>query len=245
MYVVARRLGALSVAAALTLSLTCCSDMRAGRMPAGGEPNGIEDLQPGQILLRASEAMADLSDVTFEGQGPVDLGGGLELVTMRVLVTRAGTCETEIRSETNGRFTVRLVGRTQYLRGDVRSLVNLADVDGSRAREVAGKWLAQPAPEQYADGCDLAAAVPMPQDSGYCETGSAGEVGGVPTVELRCQPTIDLTVLHISTVGDPLVLRIAGTTMQGTFDLRMTDHGSGVKVTEPPPAQVIGAGEYA
>lgn len=232
-----RKAGRLPAALAVALSLVGCSEGASDKP----EPNGIEDLKAAAAIKQSAKASRGLRDAVYEGTGGFRFETGLTRVHVRALVTKKGACEMVMTSKKTGRMTVRLVGATSYVRGDVKTWTAGFGVPQANARLLSGKWFSAPVTKSDAEDCSIREFSAQTADPASCRKGKAGEVNGTPTLAFRCddEDSGDAATLHVSTVEDPLVLRIVGKDKDGAFDTRLVNHDTGVTIKAPPKKQII------
>lgn len=208
------------------------------------EPNGVEELKPAAAIKESVSASRNLSDVTYAGNIGFDFETGVKRVRARITVTRSGNCEAVMQSKAAGKTTIRLVGRTSYLRGDVKAWTGGFGAPEENARILSGKWISSPVDAEAAADCSIKELSAAAADKGSCTKGKEGEVDGTATIALKCTDDGDPGTMHIATVGEPLVLRFVGSDDGGPFDYRLVDHDTGVTIKAPPKKDVIDGTQF-
>ena len=230
------RITALCVASVLALGLAGCDDDEPSEGP---QPNGVEDLKAAEIVKRSLEATKEVSDLTYAGRVTFAFETGTQRVRGTTTATEDGACEVVLSSKEVGRMTVRLVGRTSYVKGDDKILAEQFGAGPDDLEVLRGKWLSGAISAEDAKECSLAQYSTGSVDKGSCRKGKEGDVDGAPTITLKCEEDGRPTTMHVATTGDPLVLRVTGLDEDGPFELTLTGHDEGTTVVAPPKRDVI------
>jgi hypothetical protein len=237
-----RRLGAVVTWLVLAGSLAACGEEEPAHHDAA-PANGIADLAPAAALRQAFRATRGLDVVTYAGSGSFAYPTGVKPVTGRFTFTSSGACELVGRSEEMGHTTLRMVGDHEYLHADATALSAGFGVDEGHAKEIQAAWFAGPRKAADARACSLDQVVQLSLDTRKCNDLGVGQVDGTPTAVLSCPgPTTPVT-FYVSTVGDPLVVRVTGTDADGAYDLRLVGSGTGRTVRAPRGPSVVDLGK--
>ena len=95
---------------------------------------------------------------------------------------------------------------------------------------IRGRWISQPVTPDLERSC---AGTGDPIRSTDCKRGKEGKVGETPSLALKCADKRGTSVFYIATVGEPLILRITGSSSSGPFDMKLVDHDTGIQLDAP------------
>lgn len=225
--------GAVRAALALVLALSvvgCSGDKDAD----DAKPNGIEDMSVGEAIRAVDAAMDDLDDIWVEGKGFVASNAGVVRAEGTAIVTK-GACSVTVSTKAAGMIRVKVIGRSMYVTADPKAMTTEFGVPASTAARLRGTWIKGPVSPDLVRDCGLF----DPVDRKTCKRGKEGTVGTVPTVAIKCTVDGHPRTIHVSAVGEPLVLLVTGTDRTGRFETRMVDHDTGIEVDAPPQGDVI------
>lgn len=195
--------------------------------------NGIAEMEP-ERALRAAIRAHRKKKVVYEGRLLEYFPVGLRAFNVTLSAT-ARRCEFRLSSDDLGAVTTRVIDEVRYTKASARAMSELYQIPNSAVGLLSNRWLKETA-EDFR--CNPVKRVTQGVDLTSCLPGPEGEVGGTPSVVVRCQFNATEYRFHIAATGKPLVLWLEQDVTSGD-DLELVAHGSRIRIPPPPARDVV------
>lgn len=228
------------VALCLAPLLAACGQLGIAEDDDDERSNGVATMKVAEALAAADEAMEGLEDVTYLGNQGLDTQRGRKRVPISMTIVDGQGCQLYVGSNATGHLTMRLIGRSMYIRGDDTAIRQVFGLTGQRAEVIRGKWVKAPADKEVRQDCTLEELVPDGAERRTFKARDVEDVDGTEARRFDGRDDGDKLSIWIATKGDPYVVRAKGTDESGPFAFTLDRTDDGLDLERPPRSEIVG-----